>query len=114
MTTFLPEIKSVEDIMKWTEVGGGMKTNKPFWWKPGVYALISGKTILYIGQSSSVALRALGHPKAKEARQLGYKNIKRFVLETEYRFNAEIELIMRFNPILNKQFTNHFDQSLTI
>lgn len=92
------------DIFSWTEVGYGKTPCSVFMWKKGVYAITSGKTILYIGHSDAVGLRIQGHPQVAKAKSLGYKTIRSYVFTSDDHYILEIELITMFNPVLNKQY----------
>lgn len=69
--------------------------------KAGVYVIISGDDLLYVGSSINLYSRVSGHHRAKEARKIGYKNIRILALITDNRLLIEPAIIFTQMPVFN-------------
>jgi predicted GIY-YIG superfamily endonuclease len=93
-----------QDVFSWREVVSNEGSRrKKYHLIKGVYALVGGSTILYIGSSDDMRFRFPGHPKIKEAKAMGYTSIRIMQYECANNRTLEIELIKMYSPLLNKE-----------
>lgn len=88
-------------ILDWKEQVQYQNQIKKCRFGKGVYVILSGETILYIGSSDSVGLRISGHERTAQAYRENRRDVKVFYALMENHKSEEIRLIKKYSPIYN-------------
>jgi hypothetical protein len=91
------------DVFNWIEAGYRGDSRKKYYCIKGVYAIVDGSTVLYIGSSDDMRFRLPGHTKIRIAKSLGYTSIRIMQYECDNHRSLEIGLIKKYRPLLNKE-----------
>lgn len=104
MRRILTNKPDVNDIKTWHEVGWGINNCSPFYFSPGVYALLVKGEIVYVGSTTVLGFRVSGHELATRLTRSGVRKVTKLICPCDNHKDVEKELIGKLNPKYNTQY----------